>query len=56
MKPSGQLRLGRAGAHNLSVVISCLSVLSAGARPLQPCQEPTVVPNVYRATEPPAQE
>lgn len=55
MKASGvpHLHSPACWAHNLSVVISCLSSLSTHSRPLQPCQDPAVIPNVYRATEPP---
>ena len=58
MKASGPPRLREPAcwAHNLSVVISCPSTLSTRSRPLQPCQDPAVIPNVYRATERPTQE
>lgn len=49
MKASGTalLRWPANWAHNLSVVISCLSALSTRSHPLQPNQDLAVIPNVY---------
>ncbi|KAI4828859.1 hypothetical protein KUCAC02_022931, partial [Chaenocephalus aceratus] len=42
--------------YNLSEVISSCPASQPALGPLQPCQDPAVIPNVYRASEPPTQD